>query len=158
NFSSEEKITMEGLASAAALAIRNARLHKDDLNKQLQTMHEVLAAIAEKGPDLKQVLERLLQQTLALTGAKYGVCMRYNEHANVLESIARWPVREGYPNECQALGKGIIGISAKSRKSILVEDVKNENNSIFVETIGELFPAQIYRDINNDTRCEIAVP
>ncbi len=121
-------------------------------------MHEVHAAIAEKGPDSKQVLERLLQQTLALTGAKYGVCMRWNEVTQVLEPIARWPVREDYPIESRVLGEGIIGLAAKSKKSILVEDVEDQNKSIFIETIGDFFPAKIYKKVTPDTRCEIAVP
>ncbi len=41
---------MDALATSAALAIRNARLHRDDLKRQLEAMHEVHAAIAEKGP------------------------------------------------------------------------------------------------------------
>ena len=158
NFSGEEKRAMYALATSAALAIRNARLHKDDLKGQLQAMHEVLAAIAEKGPDLTQVLERLLQQTLDMTGAKYGVCMRWNEHAQVLEPVARWPAREDYPIEPQTIEEGIVGLAAKSRKSILVEDVEDHNKSMFVETVGDFCPAKIYKKVNPDTRCEIAVP
>ena len=48
NFNGEEKTAMDALATSAALAIRNARLHKGDLNRQLEAMHEVHAAIAEK--------------------------------------------------------------------------------------------------------------
>ncbi len=158
SFTSEEKATMEGLATSAALAIINARLHKDDLNKQLQTMHKLLAAIAEKGADLKQVFECFLQQTLVLTGAQHAVCMRYNEQTEILESIARWPIPERYTKESLMLDQGIIGLAARSKKSILVEDVKDTKKSMFIETIGEFFPEQIYRNINTDTRSEIAVP
>jgi GAF domain-containing protein len=158
NFSGEEKRAMDALATSAALAIRNARLHKGDLNRQLEAMHAIFAAIAEKGPDLKQVLERLLQQTLALTGAKYGVCMRWNEHTELLEVVARWPVREDYPTEPQRMGEGIIGLAAKSMKSILVDDFEDQNKSMFVETVGDFFPAKIQKRVNADTGCEIAVP
>jgi GAF domain-containing protein len=158
NFTGEEKKAMYALATSAALAIRNARLHKDDLKSQLEAMHEVHAAIAEKGPDLTQVLERLLQLMLKLTGAKYGVCMRYDEHSQLLEPIARWPPREDYPIEPQALGEGIVGLAAKSKKSILVEDVDDQNKSMFIETVGDFFPAKIYKKVNLDARCEIAVP
>ena len=75
-----------------------------------------------------------------------------------LEPIARWPPREDYPIEPQVLGEGIVGLAAKSKKSILVEDVEDQNKSIFVETIGDFFPANIYKKVNPDTRCEIAVP
>jgi GAF domain-containing protein len=158
DFSAEEKRAMDALTTSAALAIRTARLHKVDLTRQLQAMHEVHAAIAEKGPDLKQVLGRLLQQTLALTGASNGVCMQYQEHNGTLEAIARWPVPEGCPIEPQTIGQGIIGLAAKSGKSILVEDVEDDRKSMFVETVGEIFPAQSYKKVNPDTRCEIAVP
>ncbi len=157
-FSGEEKRAMYALATSAALAIRNARLHKGDLNRQLEAMHEVHAAIAEKGPDLEQALERLLQQTLNLTGATHGVCMRYDEHTGTLQAIARWPPRDDYPGERLRLGEGIIGLAATSRKSILVEDVKDTTKSIFVETIGDFFPAKFYKEVNPDTRSEIAVP
>jgi len=158
HFSSEEKRAMDALATSAALAIRNARLHRGDLNRQLGAIHEVLGAIAEKGPDLAQVLERLLQQTVSMTGAKYGVCRRWNEQTEVLEPLARWPVREDYPIRSQTIDEGIIGLAAKSRKSILVEDVLDHSKSIFVETIGEVWPAEIYKSVNPDTRSEIAVP
>jgi len=158
NFSGEEKRVMDALATSAALAIRNARLHQADLKGQLEALHAILKAIAEKGPDLKEVLERLLQQTLALTGAKYGACMLWNERNKVLEPIAHWPPRDGYPSTPLKLGQGIIGLAAESRKSILVEDLADKNKSIFVETQGEVFPAKMYKKVNPDTRCEIAVP
>ena len=121
-------------------------------------MHKVHAAIAEEGPDLKQVLERLLQQTLDLTGAKYGVCMRWNERSEILEPIARWPAREDYPIGPQTMEDGIVGLAAKSRKFILVDDVEDHSKSIVVETVGRIWPAKIYKKVNPDTRCEIAVP
>ena len=158
NFTGEEKRAMDALATSAALAIRNARLHRHDLNRQLEAMHQVHAAIAEKGPDETQVLERLLQQTLDMTGAKYGVCMKWNEHAKRLEPIARWPAGGDYPIDPQTLEEGVIGLAAKSRRSILVEDVKDKKRSMFVETVGEIWPEKIYKKVNSDTGCEIAVP
>ncbi len=98
-----------------------------------------------------------MQQTLGMTGAKYGVCMRWNENAKLLEPIARWPAGGDYPIEPQTLEEGVIGLAAKSRRSILVEDVKDQNKSIFVETVGEIWPEK-YKKVNPDTRCEIAVP
>ncbi len=158
DFSAEEKRAMDALATSAALAIRTARLHKADVARQLQAMHAVHAAIAEKGPDLKQVLERLLQQTLALTGARYGVCMRCVEPSQVLEAIARWPPSEDRPVPPQPIVEGIVGLAAKSKKSILVEDVEDGSKVIFVETVGEILPAKVYKKVNPDTRCELAVP
>ena len=157
DFTPEEKNVMTALATSAALAIRNARLHKDDLTRQLEALHAVHAAIAEKGPDLKQVLERLLQQTLELTGAKHGLCMRYDSHTEILKSTARWPPLDGRPI-FQRLGEGIIGLAAKSKKSILVENVEDQKASLFVETVGEVFPAKVFKKVNPDTRCELAVP
>ena len=158
NFSGEEKRAMYALATSAALAIRNARLHKGDLNRQLELMHEVHAAIAEKGPDLKQVLERLLRHTLEMTGAKHGVCMLWNEHSHGLEPIARWPANEDYSIETQTIGEGIFGLTARSKESILLEDVMDRGKSMFVENIGEIWPAEIHQQIHPDTRCLIAVP
>ncbi len=158
NFSDEEKRAMDVLATSAALSIRNAQLHRGDLNRQLKALHEVHAAIAEKGPDLQHVFERLLHQTVNMTGAKYGVCMRWNEDREVLEPVARWPVREDHPIPAQTMEEGIIGLAAKSRSSILVEDVLDHSKSIFIETIGDVRPAKVYKSINSDTRCEIAVP
>ena len=149
---------MDALATSAALAIRNARLHKDDLDKQLEAMNQVHAAIADKGPDLTFVLQALLQQTLTLTGAKYGACMRWDEHSGRLEAIARWPERQDYPIAPQTMNDGIVGLAARSQRSILVDDVTDKDRTIFVETIGEVNPATIYIHVNPDTRSEIAVP
>lgn len=155
NFSSEEKRAMYALATSAALAIKTARLHKADVAKQLGAMHAIDEVIIEKGPDLEQALERLLQETLALTGATYGACMRYDSHTEALQSIARWP-RDQYVT--QRIGEGIVGLAAKSRRSILVEDVQDESRSMFVETVGQILPSQIYKKVHSDTRCSLAVP
>jgi GAF domain-containing protein len=157
-FSNEEKMAMDALATSAALAIRNARLHKDDLDKQLGAMSQVHAAIADKGPDLTVVLQALLQQTLTLTGAKYGACMRWDEHAERLEPIARWPDKQDYSIAPQKIDEGIVGLAAKSRTPILVEDVSDQQRSILVERVGKVLPAAIYKRVNPDTRSEIAVP
>jgi GAF domain-containing protein len=154
-FIAEEKRAMDTFANAAALAIRNARLHKDDLNNQLAAISKVHDAIADKR-DLSPVLQQLLEQTLVLTGAKYGICLRWNERDRFLERIA------GIPSELSIkpfpLGEGIAGLAARSRKSILVEDVEDLKKTIFVEDIGEITPAAVYKKVHPDTRCEIAVP
>jgi len=157
-FSGEEKRAMDALATSAAQAIRNARLHKSDINAQLEAMHEVHAAIAEKGPELKPALERLLQATLKLTGATYGVCMRWNEATKLLEPVARWPLPDTYAIEPQSVDEGIIGAAARSRRSIRVEDVNDQEASMFVEGIGQFFPAKVYKRVNAETQSEIAVP
>jgi GAF domain-containing protein len=154
-FSPEEKRAMDTFVNAAALAIRNARLHKDDLKSQLAAISRVHDAIAAKR-DLSLVLQDLLEQTLLLTGAKYGVCIRWNPLDKLLEPIAGWPERPAikpFP-----LGEGIVGLAAKSRGSILVDDVQDKNKRIFVEDVGEITPAEIYKKVHPDTRCEIAVP
>ena len=124
SFSAEEKRAMYALAGAAATAIRTARLHQSDLNRQLAAIHEIHAAIAERGPDLTIVLQRLLQQTLVLTGATYGACLRWNLHSQLLETIATYPPRRDDDTVALKLGQGIVGLAAQSRRSILVNDTE----------------------------------
>lgn len=112
--------------------------------KQLQAMGVVYSAIAEKGPDLKGVLERLLQQTLELTGAKYGACMQWQHET--LEPVAFWPFLGG--RHAVPLREDIALLAARSKKSILVEDVKDEKLSLLVEPMGEIFPARVYTMVN----------
>jgi GAF domain-containing protein len=157
-FSAEEKRVMYALATSAALAIRTARLHKADVVRQLEAMHAVNLAIAEKGPDLKQVLERLLEMTLELTGAKYGQFMWFNRHTQDLESMARCGMPAELVAAPQKLGEGVIGLAAQSKRSILIEDVEDINRSIFVDGLGEVLVSDAYKKVNRDTRCELAVP
>ncbi len=137
-FSSEEKGVMHALANSAALAIRTARLHKDDVTKQLEAMRTVHETIAKKGPGLKQVFERLLTNMLELTGAKYGVFMSFNRQDNILEPMAPCGMPADRFIKPQEIGKGIVGLAAKSKKSILVKDVSEGQKTIFVETVGDV--------------------
>jgi signal transduction histidine kinase len=157
-FSSEERGVMLALANSAALAIKTARLHKDDVTRQLEAMRTVHETIAKKGPGLEQVFERLLTNMLELTGAKYGVFMSFNRQDNVLEAMAPCGMPADRLIKPQEIGKGIIGLAAKSKKSILVKNVSEGEKSIFVETVGDVLLSDAYENVNPDTHCELAVP
>jgi GAF domain-containing protein len=153
-FSIAEKRVMDALATSAGLAIRTARLH----TKQLEALHAVLRAIASKGPELKAVMERLLEKALELTGAQHGVYMSYNRHKQRLDTIARWPNNSARAFEPQKIGEGVIGLAAQTKKSILLEDVNDDQRAILVDGVGEVVPSQFYRRVNPETQSEIAVP
>ena len=157
-FDGEEKRAMFALAHAAALAIRTARLHKADVNSQLEVMRAVHETIARKGPNLDQVLARLLEKTLQLTRAKYGVYMSFDPVTNELAAMATSGIPAGNVIEPQNVGVGVIGLAAASKKSLLVDDVRDDKQSIFVESIGDVLLAEIYKGVLPDTRCVLAVP
>jgi signal transduction histidine kinase/putative methionine-R-sulfoxide reductase with GAF domain len=157
-FSLEEKRVMSAIAVTAASAIRTARLHKADLAKVIDAMHAVHTAIVEKGPNLTPVFEVLLKKMLDLTGAQYGVFMRYNRNADLLQEQARIGMPSHLVITPQKIGEGIIGLAARTEKSILVEDVEDKTKSFFVEGLGEVNLSSGYKRVNSDTRCELAIP
>ena len=157
-FGAEEKRAMFAVAQAAALAIRTARLHKANVSSQLEAMRAVHETIARKGPNLDQVLALLLEKTLQLTGAKYGLYMTFDHDTNKLVDMARSGIPTDTVIEPQDVGEGVVGLAATTKKSILVDDVHDSEQSIFVDNVGDVRLVDIYRSLTADTRCELAVP
>jgi GAF domain-containing protein len=145
DFSPEEKRVMSAFATSAALAIRTARLHDIDITRrtgELEAIHAVDTAIVEKGPNIKGVLELILEKAVRVTAAQYGEFMWFNRQTQLLESMARWGMQDR-SSGAQRIGEGIIGLAAQKKESILIEDVSSDT---------------VYKQVNPDTRCELAVP
>lgn len=147
-FSPEEKKTMEALATSAALAIRIARLHETELarrKRELDAMRAVDKAIVANAPNLRQVMQLILQRTLDISGGETGKFMLVDRWNNTLESAAWLPPR--LPAETQKLSEGIIGLAARERRSVLVGDVKSGRGD-----------ARYYKETVPETKSELAVP
>jgi GAF domain-containing protein len=152
DFTLHQKDVVYTLASYAALAINTARLldrvrgDLDRRGKELEAMHAVEGAIVNGACELREVLELTLQRALAITGAQFGEFMLVNSVDGTLESGGRSGIPKDRPSIRQRIGEGIIGLSAESKQSVLVGDVKS----------GQW--ANLYKVVDPDTRSELAVP
>ncbi len=105
-FPAEERRMMAALGSSAAIAIQSARRQDQiqrDLarrNQEIEALREIDSAISSNPiPDLRQVLELILQKTTTIIGASAGSVMRINHSFQGLELLACWP-----PNDASLAG------------------------------------------------------
>ncbi|MEN3335024.1 MAG: hypothetical protein V7641_4389 [Blastocatellia bacterium] len=120
-FPDEERNTIEILASAAAIAIKNRRL-MDTRGEGLSTgAREIITTL-----DLPQVLNLVVRRAVNITGADVGVISLYDPLAQELVLQTSYP--DHPPNEPVwtriKMGKGITGWVAKHGDSALVPDLR----------------------------------
>ncbi len=152
-FGREEQAAMNALASSAAIAIKSVRLRErvdreaGRRMKALEAMKAVLEQIAlHKGDVVQQVLDLLLDKALEIIGARIGIIMWYNHARGVLVSRSM----RGFPPEhqtiVQSVNEGVVGEAARTLKSILVPNVRDERWR------------SIYKPVVRETVSELAVP
>ena len=141
-FSPEDRIAMMAIAYSTAVAIRTARL--PERNKQtLAAIRELEGAIADRDLDLDEVLKRILQKAMKITGAPVGWIFWYDPARNELE----WRLGENIPERkhpyFQPMGFGIVGRAATTLQPQNVSDVGSDKD---------------YQPTVSGTKSELAVP
>jgi signal transduction histidine kinase len=119
-FSKEERQIIETLAASGAIAIKNQRWSSIFSNLDLEN---ITAAI-----DQKTVLNQILQQAVALTGADLGTIRFLDEIHQDLVTKAKYPTDETVDISFvrSSLEMGITGWVAKNQQSELVNDVQQD--------------------------------
>ena len=153
-FKTEEKKIIEGLASSAGIALHIARLF-DRINNLLirrEKEHEALQQVnsvivnSVQDTDFDGVLDLILHKAMNIIRTNSGRIMWYNQTDDILEL----KVSRNYPRtpstRKQKLGEGIVGIAAKSKKSVLVSQVTSRKWE------------SIYQGGRKDTQSVLAVP
>ena len=139
-FSDDEQRAVQLFANQAAIAIRNAEQF-DKLQKsqqQLEALHRAGEVITKAGIEERAVLQTILDQAVAVTGANFGTIQMLHQHG--LEFAAAWPQeysewlkREfgNFPLD----GPGITVRAVKLNDAQLVPDVTQD--PAFVDATGK---------------------
>jgi len=147
------------LASSAAVAIKTARLHAQDIGRnqawlkrrerELHALRAIDRAIVAsvEGPDIAKLCETVLDEALTVIGPHGDVTLGdVSLWDDLLKHLKVVAVR-GNPgsslNSTTPPGVGIVGWVAQERKPALVHDVTQDSR---------------YHKTNPDTRSELAVP
>ncbi len=96
-FSRDNEVTLEFIASAVAVVLENARLFEETQQQlnALTTLTQASEAIT-KAPDLKQLLEVVLDATLSMSGAEVGAITLTDD---LMPQTLRLVVGRGYQAE-----------------------------------------------------------
>ena len=123
DFSEEERITIEILASAAAVAIKNKRL--------LETLGETLGESLNEGSreiittlNLCDVLKLVVKRAVMITKADVGVISRLDPFTQELVIDAKHPSTESIEWTRMKMGNGLTGWVAANKESALVKKLK----------------------------------
>lgn len=132
DFSPPEVTLAEALATQAAIAIENARLHgeirgqaraAEERNRQLQFLHEVARAISAER-DLDRLLQAIVTSATGLLGATYGALAVFDADGRIrqlfIEGLA--------PEERERIGRlpegrGLLGEVFKRGLALRVDDL-----------------------------------
>jgi len=143
DFNTEELNLMNSLSNQAAIIIENSKLYskikgdRENLSALLEISRAVNATL-----DKDMLLERILDRTVEFTNAEYGFIML------IKDDYLKVHLSKGFDKKITdklntKIGEGITGLVAKSRKPIIVSDVRNDSRYILLD---------------EDIRSEAAIP
>jgi len=143
------------LASSAALAIKVGRLHVSDIERNTRDVQRARREIdalrafsrtlvqSDHEPNLKTLCEQLLTHAFSVLDADVGDVTLWNPINQKLKVIAYKGYPAGLPEVDVALGYGIVGRVGATHRAERVDDVRGNEH---------------YRELNPQTRSELAVP
>jgi len=151
-YSQEDLEILQTIASQAAIALENARLHQQTDKalaqkvKELMTLEEIDRQLALVALDLEKVLDLVLERAITATDATAGAVAILDEERKGLLLLSQ----KGYPEEISVykeqpwpLDRGIVGKVARTGKACLCLDVSKDPD--YVSVIPEV-------------RCLLSVP
>jgi len=125
-FTDEQQVLIQLFASQAANAIRNARLFQ-----QREVLQEIARDITSV-LDSDRLLQKTLERSLELLNCEFGSISVYDPKNQLLHF--RYAVGKS-SNKYVAMGEGLIGTAAQTRKTIRVADVSDDDR--YIQHIGE---------------------
>jgi GAF domain-containing protein/signal transduction histidine kinase len=143
------------LASSAAIAIKVARLHVEDMGRKerditraeteidaLRAIDRAIVASADC-PDLQQLCQVVLNEACDVLHAPVGDITIWNPFRDRLEILAHRGYPAGQPELAVSLNAGIVGTVAATRKGERIDDVRTDAR---------------YKRVSTETLSELAVP
>ncbi|MCP4357957.1 MAG: GAF domain-containing protein, partial [Chloroflexi bacterium] len=139
-FKEDDQRLLEAVANQVAAAIRNAEQYESlkKSRQQQRALHEAGKASTRAGLGVGAVLQAILDQAVAVTGANFGTIHLLQE--NHLEFVAAWPTErlEWLRREIGRMpldGPGITVRAVKLNDAQLVSDISRDPD--FVNSTGE---------------------
>jgi signal transduction histidine kinase/DNA-binding NarL/FixJ family response regulator len=121
---------MARIADAFSTTLAGLKQHTRELENlvtKLSTLSE-LTELVVRIPDIRQVLQVILQRTMAAVNANIGSIMIMDEESQVLRIAAANGLDESVvKNTAISIGEGIAGKVAQTGEPVLVEDVEKDS-------------------------------
>ncbi|MEN3000604.1 MAG: GAF domain-containing protein [Armatimonadota bacterium] len=139
-FTSEDLNAFTIFANQIALAIENARLYAD-LHRRVQELTTLvnLSQVVSAVLDIETLLELVGRQIEQVVGfSRYALFLQSESSRAYQPYLMRGYTREMFPPRGFRKGQGVIGIVAKKKMPLVVQDARNELQPIrgFGRTIG----------------------
>ncbi len=139
-FTSEDLHAFSIFANQIALAIENARLYAD-LNRRVQELTTLvnLSQVVSAVLDIETLLELVGRQIESVVGfSRYALFLQSESSRTYQPYLLRGYTREMFPARGFRRGQGVIGIVAKKKIPLVVQDAHNELQPMrgFGRTIG----------------------
>ncbi len=144
-FDATQKLLIEGLAHAAAIAVKNTRTFGQLSQKRIHeliTLQKIDSALNQPDPDLKSVLATIVKLAHDEVAADHSAILLHNLERQVLTFGASAGPRTQLRMDQSAFPisqEGIIGWAIKHKEIVRVDNVHRDSpwKDIYLETIGE---------------------
>ena len=119
-FTVHDQELLEAIADQAVIAVRNARS-----SQELRILREIDCKILSSTFDLEQTLQTILDESLKLIGAKYGLLLLVKGEELVIKATTT-RFREKDLDKRLRISNSISGKAVHSKNTILIPDVDGE--------------------------------
>jgi PAS domain S-box-containing protein len=138
SFSEDDQHFLNLLASQAAIAIENARLHEASLRRgaQLEALLSSLRTVTS-GLDLREILDRILGEAVRISGAPHVKVLLRDKADNTLRVGA---IRGSGMPPADALpaGASLSGLVVESGEPLFIADAQNDPRNLWRDRDREL--------------------
>jgi signal transduction histidine kinase len=137
-FSDEEVAILESLAGHAAVALANARLHRETVRRgeQLESLLRSLKTVTS-GLDLREILDRILAEAIRISGVPHVKVLLFDKTSKVLRVGA---VRGSSvsPGAALPVGASLSGLVVQNGEPLFIADAQNDPRNLWRERDREL--------------------
>lgn len=148
-FTESDQLMIEMLAAYAAVAIINARIHKELVqrdriltrrNENLALLNELSSTLATS-TDIEQILDKAVTQVLDYLQLEIGEVYLRQENSRVLKRMLHRGhiVKALWAQEQYALGEGVVGKVAKNNQARLISMNNPDSNDFHPDVYDEEF-------------------
>lgn len=148
-FTESDQLMIEMLAAYAAVAIINARIHKELVqrdriltrrNENLALLNELSSTLATS-TDIEQILDKAVTQVLDYLQLEIGEVYLRQENSRVLKRMLHRGhiVKALWAQEQYSLGEGVVGKVAKTNQARLISMNDPESNDFHPDVYDEEF-------------------
>lgn len=120
-FSQDDADRLTSFTAIAALSIQNSRLYEAEKKRtrELSGLQATLRDISSE-LDLNQLLKKIIDRAISLTGASIGELALLDKNAGDLEVVVSTNLDKDYTGNRIKIGDGVLGIVAKTREPYIV--------------------------------------